>query len=518
MTPEQMRSASASAARDKSRTRRPAMAPEERFTEVDQDSNSDNSDNDTVTVPSSLRLRDIVTAFECSLCTQTLHDVVTLPCGKSICKGCVPETHHRTEVTYPDIPDRRLGFQCPFEGCQKLHSIGDCSADVILNKLVSSVTNEIAQFPSLSIDKLDEIDEITDDEQASMLGILKSTRPELDCQVCYALFHDPLTTGCGHTFCRPCLYRTVDHSRHCPICRQNLTISPILNSDSCPSNALLTEILDTFWAKEVGSRRETALAEEASRHKEFNMSLFMCTLSFPHMPTFLHIFEPRYKLMIRRAMEGDRTFGMVLPNRWSRGGVDAPFYDLGTLLRITNVEFYPDGRCLLETVGLSRFRVLRHSVCDDYAVAKTERVDDVSLEQEEAIEVSEVTPLGRSAAERLKSYRDRSGDDASGTSSESSRRPAVTLLELEAMPTRDIMTFALDFVERMRSQGAPWLAQQALSIYGDCPENPATFPWWLASVLPVKPREKYRLLSATSVRARLKICSAWILEWENSTW
>lgn len=52
-------------------------------------------------------------------------------------------------------------------------------------------------------------------------------------------------------------------------------------------------------------------------------------------------------------------------------------------------EFYPDGRSLIGTVGLSRFRVLRHGQLDGYTVGKTERVDDVSLE-EEAMEAAEV--------------------------------------------------------------------------------------------------------------------------------
>lgn len=39
--------------------------------------------------------------------------------------------------------------------------------------------------------------------------------------------------------------------------------------------------------------------------------IFVCTMSFPNIPCPLHVFEPRYRLMIRRCMEvGAREFGM----------------------------------------------------------------------------------------------------------------------------------------------------------------------------------------------------------------
>ena len=41
--------------------------------------------------------------------------------------------------------------------------------------------------------------------------------------------------------------------------------------------------------------------------------VFVCTMSFPCVPCPLHVFEPRYRLMIRRAMEsGTRQFGMCV--------------------------------------------------------------------------------------------------------------------------------------------------------------------------------------------------------------
>jgi len=42
--------------------------------------------------------------------------------------------------------------------------------------------------------------------------------------------------------------------------------------------------------------------------------IFVCSLALPTMPCPLHVFEPRYRHMIRQVMEsGIRQFGMCLP-------------------------------------------------------------------------------------------------------------------------------------------------------------------------------------------------------------
>lgn len=41
--------------------------------------------------------------------------------------------------------------------------------------------------------------------------------------------------------------------------------------------------------------------------------IFVCTMAYPTVPCPLHVFEPRYRLMIRRCMEtGTRQFGMCI--------------------------------------------------------------------------------------------------------------------------------------------------------------------------------------------------------------
>lgn len=42
-----------------------------------------------------------------------------------------------------------------------------------------------------------------------------------------------------------------------------------------------------------------------------DIPIFVCTVAYPGMPCPLHVFEPRYRLMMRRCVEtGTRKFGM----------------------------------------------------------------------------------------------------------------------------------------------------------------------------------------------------------------
>ncbi|KAF5020090.1 hypothetical protein F66182_7886 [Fusarium sp. NRRL 66182] len=532
--------------------------------------------------------RDFVRLFQCQICSLPLNEPISLPCGKSMCRRCLPDTHLRTNITYPAVPDRLHGFRCPFADCGREHALDDCAIDVVLNKTAQHVREEIERSklePSTS-EKATRVmwqdpwaaagvSSMRDDDAYSKViqggkviatyrlaeegdlsyeadisyddvvsapspppdgddtGLVRKaqdlTRAEMDCQVCYSLFYDPLTTTCGHTFCRSCLHRILDHSRYCPICRRPLAITPLLNQTASPSNQTITRIIETFWLEEVNARKEALDAERASQMQDHDLPLFVCTLSFPHMPTFLHIFEPRYRLMIRRALQGDGTFGMVIPKRRQRPD-DADFHELGTLLRIVNYQFYPDGRSLIETVGLSRFRVRSHSYLDGYVVGKTERVDDVSLEEEEALEAAEATPTGSvssvqeeestSPMQHVKTsdHTSPSLSPSLSRSDSSTTQIPTSAEDIDAMSTRNLMLYASSFVSRMREQSVPWLTERMLSIYGECPDDAAIFPWWFASMLPVSDIEKYHLLGTSSVRERLKICCMWIVEWETSRW
>ena len=49
-------------------------------------------------------------------------------------------------------------------------------------------------------------------------------------------------------------------------------------------------------------------------NEEEPLPIFVCTMTFPAMTCPLHIFEPKYRLMMRRCIEtNSRRFGMCTP-------------------------------------------------------------------------------------------------------------------------------------------------------------------------------------------------------------
>ncbi|KAJ9609625.1 hypothetical protein H2200_005953 [Cladophialophora chaetospira] len=308
-------------------------------------------------------------------------------------------------------------------------------------------------------------------------------RSELECQVCYQVLLDPLTTSCGHTFCRRCFSRAMDHSNHCPMCRHVL---PLVHSQQAePSNKRAGHLIQHLLPDLLAARLDLA-AQEDMIDEEANLPIFPCTLAYPRMPTFLHIFEPRYRLMIRRIMEnGTRKFGMVAyktQREYVQGGPH--WQEYGTVLFVDRVEMLPDGRSLLETRGLYKFRIIETGMLDGYLTGRVQRIDDISVLEEEAIEISET-----SGAAPLE-------DDEVG--------------RIRRTSTQQLLEYGLEFIRQAQGRSARWLHQRVLAAYGQPPEDAATFPYWLASVLPIAEAEKYTLLPTTSVRTRLKITAEWI--------
>lgn len=494
--------------------------------------------------------RAVIRLIQCARCSLPLRIPMTLPCGNSLCRKCLPELHKRENISYPMTANRREGFLCPFPECGIDHSLGDCSQDVTLTKILDRMSIEVARwrpeypetptllderprwrnvidsskekdFPKSSVlhggrlvatytmadlndlkfssevayQTMSSIGDSYEHLDIAMMAILKEVvRSEMECHVCYGMMLDPLTTTCGHTFCRKCVARVLDHSNSCPICRRPLPLAMRVLYE--PSNQRLSRLLVGICPDLVSARIEAAAQEDAAMGGETNVPLFVYTLAYPSMPTFLHIFEPRYRLMIRRAIDsGDRKFGMMMYNRKDEPQGDlgpTQFMQYGTLLHIVSMQMMPDGRSLIETRGLSRFQVKSWNMLDGYIVGNIERLEDISLAEEEQIEAAE-------------------------TGSPAPPRSDLTT-QFDRMSTYELLRIGLDFIARMRAASAPWLHERVIDSYGSPPDDPAVFPYWLASILPIAAHEKYKLLPTSSVRERLKITACWVRRIEAQRW
>ena len=243
---------------------------------------------------------------------------------------------------------------------------------------------------------------------------------QLECALCMNLLHRPTTLPCGHTCCTPCLARALDHafdtSPACPMCRADL--GPYLawingaafaaargaerhrgllgllrprphvagqgegafeHGAACiPLDRALQRVLanSAAFAAATEEREAQVARDEAAAGGGGQLTggganvvvpIFVCSLALPSVACGLHIFEPRYRLMMRRCLEsGQRQFGMCLSG-------DSTY---GTMLRILDFSQLPDGRSALQTLGTRRFRVLQRGQKDGYTTASVEWIDD----------------------------------------------------------------------------------------------------------------------------------------------
>lgn len=83
------------------------------------------------------------------------------------------------------------------------------------------------------------------------------------------------------------------------------------------------------------------------------------TVLFPGQVLPLHIFEERYRRMIRHCLANDIPFGVVLIKRGREVGDAAQTHAVGTLARIIESTHITDGSMNIITVGVERFRIRR---------------------------------------------------------------------------------------------------------------------------------------------------------------
>ncbi|XP_003221629.2 LON peptidase N-terminal domain and RING finger protein 1 [Anolis carolinensis] len=282
---------------------------------------------------------------------------------------------------------------------------------------------------------------------------------DFECSLCMRLFLHPVTTPCGHTFCRNCLERCLDYAPQCPLCKESL--KEYLASRKYSITQLLEELIMKYMPAELIERKRIH-DEEISEHASLikNVPIFVCTMAYPTVPCPLHVFEPRYRLMIRRSIETEtKQFGMCISD--PQNG----FADYGCMLYIRNLDYLPDGRSVVDTVGLKRFRVLRRGMKDGYHTADIEYLEDIKVEND-----CEKKKLG----------------------------------ELHDF----VYSQACSWFQSLRNK----FRSQILQHFGPMPEreeniqetaNGPAWCWWLLAVLPVDPRYQLTVFSMKSLKERL---------------
>ncbi|KAM4585190.1 LON peptidase N-terminal domain and RING finger protein 1 [Odontesthes bonariensis] len=282
---------------------------------------------------------------------------------------------------------------------------------------------------------------------------------DLECSLCMRLFYEPVTTHCGHTFCKNCLERCLDHTPQCPLCKESL--KEYLACRKYTVTAVLDMLIKKYLSQEFAERTKTHV-EETRELSDLtkNVPIFVCTMAYPTVPCPLHVFEPRYRLMIRRCMDtGTRQFGMCISDP-QKG-----FADHGCMLIIRSVHFLPDGRSVVDTIGGKRFRVLARGLKDGYSTADIEHLKDSRVE--DGGELEKLQELHDAVYEQAQVW---------------------------------FQNLKIRFHNQILQHFGPMPEREA-DIQAT-PNGPACC-WWLLAVLPIDPRYQLSVLSMTSLKDRL---------------
>lgn len=101
---------------------------------------------------------------------------------------------------------------------------------------------------------------------------------------------------------------------------------------------------------------------------------------FPGVFLPLHVFEARYRALVKDALAGDRVIGMVLlkPGYEHEYEGRPPMFATGCAGLITHVEQLPDGRYNLVLRGVEKFRIEEEEPAAgrSYRVARVEYLDE----------------------------------------------------------------------------------------------------------------------------------------------
>jgi Lon protease-like protein len=101
---------------------------------------------------------------------------------------------------------------------------------------------------------------------------------------------------------------------------------------------------------------------------------------FPRSQLPLHIFEPRYREMVRDAMEGAGRIAMIQPHRLDDDNL-APLFEVGCVGEMVGLEELEDGRFNIVLLGSNRFRLV-HEIESD-ALYRCADVDIAAFDDEE---------------------------------------------------------------------------------------------------------------------------------------
>ncbi|XP_059385932.1 E3 ubiquitin-protein ligase TRIM39-like isoform X2 [Carassius carassius] len=131
----------------------------------------------------------------------------------------------------------------------------------------------------------------------SMSSSMSSLSEEIQCSVCLDVFTDPVSTPCGHNFCKICLNKCWDNSQtcSCPYCKETFKQRPDLKI-----NTTLRELVDHYKKKSPEKTTEVLCDICEERKLKALKSCLVCQSSYceTHLEPHLRVTGlKKHKLM-----------------------------------------------------------------------------------------------------------------------------------------------------------------------------------------------------------------------------
>ncbi|XP_015596385.1 LON peptidase N-terminal domain and RING finger protein 3 [Cephus cinctus] len=289
---------------------------------------------------------------------------------------------------------------------------------------------------------------------------------DLDCILCCRLLWKPVATPCGHTYCWMCLDRCLDYSSACPLCVTSLA-DYLASSQKTVTDFVeraLKSVASTEYAARAASHR-LELVQSLGLLDSEQIAVFICTTAFPRVACPLFVYEPRYRLMVRRCFEiGVREFGIAAClNREATG--TKKYAEYGTMLEIRDRVLLKDGCSILSTVGGRRFRVLSGDERDGYDTAQVEFLRDTPVQPEQLLNLLELHDKVRTKGRRW-------WDTVPSSQQSEIQRVFGSMPDIEEDWSR-------------------------------LPDGPS-WTWWILAILPLGPQLQVGILGTTSLEKRLR--------------
>lgn len=180
---------------------------------------------------------------------------------------------------------------------------------------------------------------------------------------------------------------------------------------------------------------------------------------FPSLVLPLHVFEERYRTLMRRVLDGDHEFGVCLIERGSEVGGGDFRSGVGTVATVQEAAELPDGRWAVVTVGTRRIRVERWLDDDPYPRAVVEDHPDPEPTAEEVELLDDVTASVRRALDKVA----RLGESAAASTADLSDDPVLASYQLAALSP-------LSTIDQQRLLSAPTVGLRLADLNELLPE------------------------------------------------